>query len=1133
MLPTRGDRIWAGSRDFDEVGCSEANWGNCVTTKHTRTSTDLFIVDNSDPQWTVQRYLHDWCELSRGIDVATGNFEIGSLLALDGAWQKVDQIRILMGTDTTKRTKRAFEEALTSALATLNGSIESEKQQNDFLQGVPAIVAAMRSGQLNCRMYRKGKFHAKAYITHARQPVIGAFALVGSSNFSAPGLTKNVELNVRLSGTDAEALQEWYERHWDDADDVTPEVLRVIERHVRDYTPFEVYAKALHDYFHADRLEPDDWERHRSLMYPVLDGYQRDGYHNMVEIAERYNGAFLCDAVGLGKTFIGLMLIERLILQERKNVLLLVPKAGLDTVWRPALKKYLPKIRRGAYGGFDILTHSDLSSNNEEIQDRLQAAAERAHAVIIDEAHHFRNTGTRGGFVGDVLEGATRSGRPIPGEGRVSVSRYWRLFDLIGDKRCFLMTATPINNRLADLRHMIELFSRRREDHFARAPLGVSNLQAHFRELDRRLEEIAQQRGQGSAEVTDASQAQDVLDRDPLINAIVVQRSRAFVKESQLLAGASITQFPVREHPKVIPYGLRSVYGGLLQMVDRAFHRNKPLFSLAPYFPLAYANFDTETDEYAFTKGRQKQVVALIRTGFLKRFESSVHSFDRSCERLVVKLLAFAFKQRETSSEKRAIEKWMARHEPLVSQLREHHPALFNAAAKEDSLFVGVEEDDGDPDLAGDVLDDIEKLSRDDFRVHEMFEETMQDLELLADFLRELDRFKPEHDDKCRQLIKLLRTDPILKKHKVLIFTEFADTAEYLFEQLQAAGITGLEVVDGSSAARQRADVIRRFAPYYNGWDAATAAAHGGEIRVLLSTDVLSEGLNLQDCCRLINYDLHWNPVRLMQRIGRVDRRMNPATEAAIMAAHPEQADCRGTVVYHNFLPPEELNTLLSLYSRVTNKTLRISKTFGIEGGKLLTADDEYDALREFNAAYERKRPSEDLRLEYERLITAHPLLAERLAGFPARVFSGKALDSSGRGAPEPSGSPSGRAVFFCFALPVQADAQASERRDEPTLFGRPTAEPDVNGAAGWVADGSAVEWYCYDLATKAILTDPVAIARLIRCEPETPRHCVMPQPSLTEIRALIEKHIKDTYLKRVQAPVGVKPVLRCWMELN
>lgn len=1091
---------------------------------------DLFIVDNSDSEWKVQRYLQEWAgEVAKSMDIATGYFEIGALLALDGHWQKLDQLRVLIGDEVSRRTKQARLAGVSAALDRLDASIENEKKTNDFLEGVEGVVNGLSTGKIRCRVYNKEKFHAKAYISHARNPVIGSAALVGSSNFTYPGLTANVELNVQIKGREVELLQQWYDHYWDKAQDITDDVLRVVERHTREYPPFEVYAKALHEYFRADRLEPDDWERHKSKMYPVLDAYQQDGYHNLIKIAERYNGAFLCDAVGLGKTFIGLMLIERLILHDRKNVLLLVPKAGIDTVWRPALRKYLPNIRRGAFSGFEMLTHSDLSSSNEEIRERLAAAKERAHVVIIDEAHHFRNRGTRGEFEGD-LEATPRGGRLIPGRGRVGVSRYWRLFDLIQDKRCFLLTATPINNALSDLRHMIELFSRRRDDYFSAAPLGISNLPAHFKELDRRLDSIAKQRDQGSAEITDAVQAQAVLDTDPLINALVVQRSRAYVKESQILAGTPITQFPKREDPKVIPYGLRAVYGNLLESVDRAFHREKPLFSLAPYVPLEYATFDTSGDEYAFDKGRQKAVVALIRTGFLKRFESSVQAFDRSCERLVVKLLAFVFAHQETNEERRRLDKWMRRHERLVQQLKEHHPALFNAQEKASSLFADVEEDDGDPDLAQSVLDGVEKLPRSQYRVHDMLMETMDDLDILADFLSELDRFKPEHDDKCRQLIKLLKTDKVLKTGKLLVFTEFADTAQYLRDQLIAAGITGVEAVDGSSGTRDRAEIIRRFAPYYNGSNAAAAAEAGGEIRILISTDVLSEGLNLQDCTRLINYDLHWNPVRLMQRIGRIDRRMNPEIEAAIVAAHPEQKDLRGHIAYWNFLPPEELNALLSLYSRVTHKTLRISKTFGIEGGKLLTAEDEYDALRAFNAAYERTTPTEDLRLEYDRLMATHPTLAERIKHLPGRVFSGKEHPT-----------PGARAVFFCFALPVPK-APAAPGPREPTLFdaASPAGGATGNGngseggGSGWVVDGTAVEWYCYDVATREIVTDPVAIARLIRCEPETPRRCTMERRTLSEIRAEVEKYIKNTYMRKAQVPVSApKPVLKCWMELS
>jgi len=151
---------------------------------------------------------------------------------------------------------------------------------------------------------------------------------------------------------------------------------------------------------------------------------------------------------------------------------------------------------------------------------------------------------------------------------------------------------------------------------------------------------------------------------------------------------------------------------------------------------------------------------------------------------------------------------------------------------------------------------------------------------------------------------------------------------------------------------------------------------------------VLSEGLNLQDATRLINYDLHWNPVRLMQRIGRVDRRMDPAVEAAIATDHPDRATIRGNVIYWNFLPPDELDDLLKLYAKVAHKTLRISKTFGIEGKKLLRPEDDFEALRDFTHAYEgTTSPLEEMHLEYQRLLKEYPDLVERLTALPGRVF--------------------------------------------------------------------------------------------------------------------------------------------------
>ena len=163
-----------------------------------KTGSDLFIVDNSDENWKVTNYLREWASISNQFDIATGYFEIGALLALNGEWQKLDKIRILMGDDVSKRTKKAFEDGLEDIRTKLNSSIEKEKDTNDFLDGVPAIVEAIQSKKIEARVLKKKKFHAKAYITHSNLKVVGSSALVGSSNFTFPGLNQNVELNVQL-----------------------------------------------------------------------------------------------------------------------------------------------------------------------------------------------------------------------------------------------------------------------------------------------------------------------------------------------------------------------------------------------------------------------------------------------------------------------------------------------------------------------------------------------------------------------------------------------------------------------------------------------------------------------------------------------------------------------------------------------------------------------------------------------------------------------------------------------------------------------------------------------------------------------------------------------------------------------
>lgn len=1038
----------------------------------------LFIVDNSDGGRNGLDYLREWSELARSIDIATGFFEIGSLLDLDGRWQKFDKIRILMGDEISHRTKKALLVAVKRrAEARLDECIEDDKERDPFLTGIDAIVAALASGLIECRVYNKEKFHAKAYITHGRFEVIGSQALVGSSNFTRPGLTQNVELNIKIeSSSEVAQLQEWYEHHWNVAVDISDDVVKVIQRHAQDFSPFEVYAQALRSMF--GELEPtaSDWDQHHSKMFPKLDRYQQEAYWSMVNIARQHGGTLLCDGVGLGKTYVGLLLLERLVLHENKRVVLFAPKSVKDSVWVPELKKHLPHIG-GVDGSADfsnlsVFSHTDLT-RALEYPERFERITELADAVVIDEAHHFRNTGKRG----DPADPFTRS-------------RYYKLSDLIGEARhksVFMLTATPINNSLNDFKHLVELFSRGDDAYFSRT-LGVTSLTGRLNSITKTLKKHL---GDEVPEAEAAEEAAELLSGDDLFQGLVVQRSRAYARASQIQETGDAASFPEREDPKVAEYSIRKSYGKLLDLVDTAFQNAKPLFALPMYYPLAYyTGPDISIDPLEWN--RQAQVVGLIRTNFLKRFESSVYAFELSCYRLLRKLLAFVDVNSESPAERKRYERWLDQHQEMLTQARVRQLTLWG----DDEEPEEENEDIVPPEL----LEKAHHLPRDEYDVPEILAETYLDLDQIATLLDESRSFEPSHDDKLKKLVRLLKSKE-MGDRKVLIFTEFADTARYLRRELKKAGINGVAELD-SSTKTNRADAIRRFSPYYNGLSSAELAATGQEeTKVLIATDVLSEGLNLQDATRLINYDIHWNPVRLMQRIGRVDRRLNPDVEAQLVADHPEVAKQRARIAFWNFLPPDDLDTLLRLYGKVSHKTLLISKTLGIEGKKLLKPEDDYAALKEFNSSYEGETTvQEQLHLEYQKLLDEHDGLEERLAGLPRAIFSGRQRTAE-----------ASEGVFFCYRLPA-LDTESGE----------------------FTLEAGVTRWYLHTLPDGTLLDDPRQIADAIRSAPDTPRVCTTDRPLLVNIRDGVLKHIKNTHLKQLDVPIGSpKPLLVCWMELN
>ncbi len=1029
----------------------------------------LYVVDNSSESQSVKHYLTEWCSVSKQMDIATGYLEIGGLLDLDQHWQKLDKIRIILGNEVTKRTKAVIDAVVEALLSRLKDSVDEEQEHNEFLIGVPAVVEAMKNKKIECRVYDHDKFHAKAYISYFRDDYKNQFissmnlpdgyALVGSSNFTHAGLTKNIELNVQVDSEVAE-LQRWYEERWNEATDITEAVLQVLENHCREFSPYDVYLRSMYELFKSREETVSEWEKHESAVYPGLSKYQRDGYNSLVKIASEYSGAFLCDGVGLGKTFVGLMLIERFVKKERKNVVLMVPAAARVSVWETTIKKYIPEILEGFYP-FKIINHTDLLLDKN--QNLMRQIADQAEIVVIDEAHHFRN--------------------------RTS-NRYRKLFDMMATgshKQMFMLTATPINNSFLDLQHLIELFTHRQDDYFA-ASLGIHSLSGHFKKMEAKLDSLPDKSEADSAELSNNIINNKIINKDVLVNALVVQRSRAYVKKSLSNEEGEKVLFSVRQPPIVANYSLRSSYGNLIDHFVDSFWRkdkktgkNLPIVALAVYSPyedVYYVGDKSKID--VMVSGRQQQVVNLIRQLLLKRFESSIEAFAETCIRIYARLRKFLLDYRDYGNV-RQIDRLLNKQDNI---------SRFVDQFIVSNIQISVEE--LEDDLPEYVWEEDEKLDVSDFDIRAMLDDTIIDLEVLSQFIEDIMGFKPENDDKIHELVRILREDPHVAGKKVIIFSEYRATAQYIYRELCKAGFNGLAEVDGQSKVN-RHELVQRFAPYYND---KSSSEIDDEIQILIATDVLAEGLNLQDASCLINYELHWNPVRLMQRIGRVDRRRDAATEARLLRDHPEYARERENAYYWNFLPPSELDKLLSLYHTVSQKTLRISRTFGIEGKKLLKPEDDYEALIEFNSQYEGETSAEEeMALAYQDLLAENPEYDQILLTLPKKMYSGKCASTR-------SG------YFFCYELPAKR-------------------------ADGSWSDGDGLyRWYMVDPASGMVSDQSYEIWKAIRCERDEPRKLDTSEEAFAAVRKMIENHIRKSYLRAVQAPLGVKPRLVTWMQL-
>lgn len=728
---------------------------------------------------------------------------------------------------------------------------------------------------------RAGLLHGKLIHVHdgARE-----HAMIGSSNFTLKGLgltdAPNIELNLVVDGDrDRSDLLSWFNEIWSDESlvaDVKNEVLRCLERLYTHNSPEFIYRKTLFHIF-EDFLSDKALEDERfgspafteTAIWRSLYSFQRDGVRAVLTKLDRHRGCILADSVGLGKTFTALAVIKW---HEMRNqrVLVLCPKKLREnwTEYLAANNSDLNPLREDRLA-YTVLAHTDLNRERGHVGDidlsRFNWAA--FDLVVIDESHAFRNP---------------------------SGTRYQRLLDQVilsgAPTRVLMLSATPVNNDLADLKAQLDLIAGNRSDAFR--GIGVPNLTALIGTARRRFAEWSRAGGRDAA----ALMAKLPVGLTSLLDGVSIARSRRHIERHYVDTLNDIGRFPTRARPVSLFPGIDLACSfPAFDEVDRQISG----LNLSLYNPFAFvlpehqARYDQRTQRTAgfHQADREKYLITMMKAGLLKRLESSVVSFGQTMRRIAARIDA---RLADIEEFRRLTAKTLDPEPPVADDNSEGDEEL--AAAFE---------------IGGRLKYDLQHLDVDGWDTA-----LRQDRDRVVGLAAIAEAVSPERDAKLGEIRRVIQekiAHPTRNRdgspnRKVILFTAFADTARYLYSQLESfirskrlhvGMVTGTECT-ASLGRSNFQDVLANFAPRSKK-RAVMQSSLAEEIDVLIATDCISEGQNLQDADLLINVDIHWNPVRLIQRFGRIDR---------IGAL----AD---TVRMVNFWPTDDLNRYLNLKDRV------------------------------------------------------------------------------------------------------------------------------------------------------------------------------------------------------------------------
>mgnify|MGYP000971515492 FL=1 len=715
----------------------------------------------------------------------------------------------------------------------------------------------------------------------------------------------------RFEAPFSDSYMQLFETLWNDHDklqDVTDVVIENITTAYNENSPEFIYFMTLYHVFSEflDDISEDELPNEatgfkQSKIWSLLYDFQKDAVLAIINKLERYNGCILADSVGLGKTFTALA-VMKYYENRNKSVLVLCPKKLAEN-WNTYKDNYVNNPIAADRLNYDVLFHTDLSrahgfSNGLDL-DRLNWA--NYDLVVIDESHNFRN--------GAGTHANTRE------------NRYVKLMDKViraGVKtKVLMLSATPVNNRFVDLKNQLAIAYEGDSENMNKQLNTTKTIEEIFKQAQRAFNTWSKL--EPEARTTDALLRTLDFDFFELLDSVTIARSRKHIEK--YYDTTEIGKFPERKKPisrrpqltdlnSAINYN--EIYEQLMLLTLCIYTPSNYIFpsKMQKYIDLTHNKGDNLTQT-----GREEGIRRLMSINLLKRMESSVNSFQLTLKRI-----------------KALIESTIE----AIDNFEKYDVADIDMYEASDSEF---DMDDGNTEYF--TVGKKVKIELADMDYKSWRTELKADADVLELLTLMVADITPEHDSKLQELLKLVSEkieNPINPGNKkVLIFSAFSDTAEYLYDNVSAyikdkygldtAVITGS--IDGKTTIKGfRAtlnNVLTCFSPISKGRDVLMPGGNT-EIDILIATDCISEGQNLQDCDYLVNYDIHWNPVRIIQRFGRIDRIGSRNSQIQLV----------------NFWPDMDLDEYINLKGRVETR-MKISVMTSTGDDDLINPEEKGD----------------------------------------------------------------------------------------------------------------------------------------------------------------------------------------------